>query len=356
MESDAASEKIKIGKRSFNKSLVKQKNGYRLVYTPYEKYTGLKCLTHSGSFGFVFSAKMGRRNVLIKQQSLHESAYCEAALRELCALVYLCSPNFNHESIISLIQTWEAEDCLYLVFPRLDCSLCEFADDKPISVDDRNAICTQIISALRHLHHCNIIHRDLRMENVVMMRDCSQVRLIDFGTSRLAISKKQTPGKYVSIFSARAPECENGSFSKASDIWSFGCLLAQMISGKPLFRCEDSVSRDYYRIEQLLQNLPGDPTPHEMILLQRTLLLDPQERIPTDDLYEIHSRYTNGEKSLSIKLPKISSRDIHNSVKYKPTEYKFRDLPAMHENIRKLIDSFSKRQFLRYTTLRGEEC
>ena len=331
-------------------SSVSYKHGHRKVITPTGQFVVERCLNASGSFGFLFVAKMGQRTVLIKQQVLDQSAYCEAALRELSVLVYLSEPNLRHANIINLLRVWHTENCLYLVLPTLECSLDKYTNEKPVPFQNRTIIYTQIISALRHLHHCDILHRDLRSENIVLMRDCSQVKLIDFGASRLSTSSKQTPGKYVSTFSSRAPECEGGMFSKASDIWSFGCLLSELISGKPLFDDEGSVFQDRYRVATRIQNLPGNPTPHERLILERTLTIDPLERIPTDDLYEIHFRYVRTEKPHGCTMPKISYRDVNESARYAPRPYKFRDLRAMHENIESLIRSFNQRKYLQYTT------
>ncbi|KNH06469.1 hypothetical protein XU18_2673 [Perkinsela sp. CCAP 1560/4] len=336
--------------KKWSVEFVAYRHGTRKVITPQGKYSIEQSIGDSGSFGFLFSSKLGQKKVLIKQQDLEECAYCEASLRELSVLVYLSDPLTRHPNIIHLINAWMVHDSLYLVIPLLDCSLHQYAKGAPVPERERTIICTQIISALRHLHSCGIIHRDLRMENIVMMRDCSSVRLIDFGSSRMAASARQTPGKFVSTFSSRAPECETGHFSKASDVWSFGCLLAQLISGDVLFEREDSVDR--LRGSELLQAFRGKATEHEMCLLSRILQWDPRCRISSDDLYEVQHRHIRACKPPGCELSRISYRERSPSSRFAQPPYKYRNLAEMRKNIKKLIGSLKSRTNFRYTTVK----
>ena len=93
---------------------------------------------------------------------------------------------------------------------------------------------------MKYIHSAEIIHRDLKPSNVLLNSDCL-AKVADFGLAR-SFGKDDTEGdvvftEYIATRWYRAPEIVLGSqkYTKAIDMWSVGCILAEMITGKATF-------------------------------------------------------------------------------------------------------------------------
>ena len=101
-----------------------------------------------------------------------------------------------------------------------------------------NPCLSQILHALAHLSRLKIIHCDLKPENILFTDSTHQhVKIIDFGASCTAFKHGFT---YVQSRFYRSPEVVLGlPYDSAIDMWSFGCILAELITGQPLFPAHD---------------------------------------------------------------------------------------------------------------------
>merc|ERR1712093_701416 len=96
--------------------------------------------------------------------------------------------------------------------------------------------------ALKFIHSGDLIHRDLKPKNLLLNSEC-RLKLCDFGLVRslVQIDSKEGPNVFLTDYVGtrwyRAPEIIMGSlkYSKSMDMWSCGCILAEMLNGKPLF-------------------------------------------------------------------------------------------------------------------------
>ena len=89
----------------------------------------------------------------------------------------------------------------------------------------------------------NVLHRDLKPSNLLLNANCD-LKVCDFGLARSAASQEDNSGfmtEYVATRWYRAPEImlTFKEYTKAIDVWSVGCILAEMLSGKPLFPGKD---------------------------------------------------------------------------------------------------------------------
>ncbi|OAA80450.1 Protein kinase-like domain protein [Akanthomyces lecanii RCEF 1005] len=122
----------------------------------------------------------------------------------------------------------------------------------------------QILCGLKYIHSANVLHRDLKPANLLVNADC-ELKIADFGLARgFSIDPEENAGymtEYVATRWYRAPEIMLGfqSYTKAIDVWSVGCILAELIGGRPFFK-----GRDY--VDQLNQILHILGTPNEETL------------------------------------------------------------------------------------------
>ena len=101
----------------------------------------------------------------------------------------------------------------------------------------------QTLRALKAMHSANVLHRDLKPSNLLLNANCD-LKVCDFGLARSAASSEDNSGfmtEYVATRWYRAPEImlTFKEYTKAIDVWSVGCILAEMLSGKPLFPGKD---------------------------------------------------------------------------------------------------------------------
>ncbi|XP_032079124.1 mitogen-activated protein kinase 15 isoform X3 [Thamnophis elegans] len=116
----------------------------------------------------------------------------------------------------------------------------------------------QLLKATKFIHSGNVIHRDQKPSNILLDRDCF-VKLCDFGLARSLGQIERDEGnpaltEYVATRWYRAPEILLASkcYTKGVDMWSIGCILGEMLLGKPLFPGTSTVNQ----IEQILRVIP----------------------------------------------------------------------------------------------------
>ncbi|PVF97016.1 CMGC/MAPK/ERK protein kinase [Serendipita vermifera] len=172
---------------------------------------------------------------------------------------------------------------------------------QPLSDAHFQSFMYQTLCGLKYIHSANVLHRDLKPGNILLNADC-ELKICDFGLARGYTPPGQNPGttsskaagsagfmtEYVATRWYRAPEImlSFANYSTSIDIWSVGCILAECLGGKPIFR-----GRDY--VDQLSQILNCLGTPKEDALRRvgspraqdyiRSLPIKP--RIPFQQLY-----------------------------------------------------------------------
>ncbi|ORY05440.1 Pkinase-domain-containing protein [Basidiobolus meristosporus CBS 931.73] len=233
-----------------------------------QKYAYIRELG-KGAYGLVRSAKclVTGEEVAVKKVSkiFEKKLLAKRALRELKLLRH-----FNgHENIISvydmeLLNPAEFQE-IYLVQELMEADLHQIIRSKQSLTNSHyQYFIYQICRGLKYIHSANVLHRDLKPGNLLVNRDC-ELKICDFGLARGFVdATKNDTGfmtEYVATRYYRAPEImlSNQSYTKAIDLWSVGCILAELLGGRPLFK-----GRDY--VDQLNQILGIVGTPEDSVL------------------------------------------------------------------------------------------
>jgi serine/threonine protein kinase len=183
---------------------------------------------------------------------------------------------------------------------------------RAINIEDAIAIARQIIDALEAAHEQGIIHRDLKPQNI-KVRDDGTVKVLDFGLAKTAdsgpgtLDSNNSPtltaratqmGMILGTAAYMSPEQARGrAVDKRTDVWAFGCVLFEMLSGRKAFdpstgsgspRAESRGDRDsvmdilaaVMKTEPDWSALPADLPPNIRTILTRCLVKDRKTRIP----------------------------------------------------------------------------
>ena len=156
----------------------------------------------------------------------------KTALREIRILKML-----KHTNIVHLIEVLYQLKKIYLVFEYVEYTVLEEIKRNPLGIDKINTkkIIYQLLLSVNYCHCLHIVHRDLKPENL-LLSSTGVLKLCDFGFARLLKTSQQLT-EYVSTRWYRAPELLVGgkNYGFPVDIWSIGCLLGELLTGKPLF-------------------------------------------------------------------------------------------------------------------------
>uniref|UniRef100_A0A8C4M571 Mitogen-activated protein kinase n=1 Tax=Equus asinus TaxID=9793 RepID=A0A8C4M571_EQUAS len=166
------------------------------------RYTQLQYIGE-GAYGMVSSAydHVRKTRVAIKKISPFEhQTYCQRTLREIQILL-----RFHHENVIGIrdilrAPTLEAMRDVYIVQDLMETDLYKLLKSQQLSNDHICYFLYQILRGLKYIHSANVLHRDLKPSNLLINTTC-----------------------------------DLKGYTKSIDIWSVGCILAEMLSNRPIF-------------------------------------------------------------------------------------------------------------------------
>ena len=210
----------------------------------------------SGTYGVVFKGinKANNEIIAIKKMKIDQEneGISSTTLREITILRELTHPN-----IVELKDVVCQNHKLYLLFEYLDYDLKKYIEDYPLDEDTIKAFLYQILDAVAYCHSKKIIHRDLKPQNILIDKT-GKLKIADFGLARAFSIPIRPYSKEVLTLWYRPPELLMGiaEYSTPVDIWSIGCIFAEMCLRRALFPGD-------YEIEQIYKifGLLGTPTP-----------------------------------------------------------------------------------------------
>ncbi|XP_037617148.1 mitogen-activated protein kinase 12b isoform X1 [Sebastes umbrosus] len=315
---------------------VRSRTGYyrqevnRTAWEVPERYRDLKQVG-TGAYGTVCSAWDRRMGTQVAIKKLHRpfasKLFAKRAYRELRLLKHM-----KHENVIGLLDVFTAEIALdrlrdfYLVMPYMGTDLGKLMKLERLSEDRVQFLIYQMLKGLKYIHSAGIIHRDLKPGNLAINPDC-ELKILDFGLARQADAEMTG---YVVTRWYRAPEVilnwmhytqtgklslhfvcaeKKGKETKADvcfslcvavDIWSAGCIMAEMLLGKPLFKGSD-------HLDQLreIMKITGTPAADFVVKLQSQdakNYLRSLSKVPKKDLHSLFSKASSNAVSVLEKM------------------------------------------------------
>ncbi|KXJ96849.1 kinase-like domain-containing protein [Microdochium bolleyi] len=231
----------------------------------------------------------------------------------------------EHPGIVRLYYTFQDENSLYYVL-----DICTGGEllgvlKKTGTFDEE---CTrffgaQILDAIEYMHSRGVIHRDLKPENV-LLDDQMHVKITDFGTARLLTDPRNPKppgdpssrgreqddnraGSFVGTAEYVSPELlTNKNACKASDLWAFGCIIYQLLAGRPPFKA-GSEYLTFQKIVSLEYDFPAGFPPAARDLVERCLVLEPARRLTIEHIknHEFFDGQLFGKALWKTKAPRL---------------------------------------------------
>ncbi|XP_030005677.1 mitogen-activated protein kinase 12-like isoform X1 [Sphaeramia orbicularis] len=304
----------------------------RTVWEVPERYRDLKQVG-TGAYGTVCSAWDRRSGAQVAIKKLHRpfqsKLFAKRAYRELRLLKHM-----KHENVIGLLDVFTAEIALdrfrdfYLVMPFMGTDLGKLMKIQRLSEDRVQFLVYQMLKGLKYIHSAGIIHRDLKPGNLAINPDCelkvlqlylqpSRVKLftriilfhcllfsfliqiLDFGLARQADAEMTG---YVVTRWYRAPEVILNwmHYTQTVDIWSAGCIMAEMLLGKPLFKGND-------HLDQLreIMKITGTPSADFVVKLQSQDAKNYLRSIPKVPKKDLRSIFNKADSNAVCVLEKM---------------------------------------------------
>lgn len=237
----------------------------------------------------------------IQKPEQEEKIYTEVAIQSSC----------NHRNIVKLLSHWsDAEKiCLVLEYcPNRTLShLLKLAPMKRIPEDASVEIIHQVIDALAYLHGHGIVHRDIKLGNILLKRRVA--KLADFG---LAINYHTTEQKQIcGTPNFLAPEVlRHRSHQPKSDLWATGCVLFCLMTGRTPFQYT-KMSETAKNILNLNYQMPNYLSAEAIGCIKHILTIDPERRwdhsqIQNSELFVKNQPFKDDSVSFIASIMKVS--------------------------------------------------
>mmetsp|Transcript_8366 Transcript_8366/g.26642 ORF Transcript_8366/g.26642 Transcript_8366/m.26642 type:complete len:442 (-) Transcript_8366:453-1778(-) len=161
-------------------------------------------------------------------------------LRELRILRHLNHENLMQVKNIFITSEKDAFDSIYMVSELMETDLSTvLKSGQPLSEDHFKLLLYQVLRGLKYLHSARVIHRDLKPRNLLVNSNCD-LKICDLGLARVKFASQEWLNpmtEYVCTRWYRAPEvlCSWTEYSSSIDVWSVGCIFAEMHTCKPVF-------------------------------------------------------------------------------------------------------------------------
>ena len=287
-----------------------------------------------GSFGEVFLTSKKGHSQLYATKKIPKAIVDSEKVKKYFKNEIIILQQLNHKNIMKLIEIKQTKDNYYLV-----CELCnggslnECLDKyrkinrKPFTEEVVQYLMRQIVDAIKYIHQNHIIHRDLKLDNILVNFDNeedkknmnlfgAQVKIIDFGFAIHLDPKKKklafsTLGSPINmdpgiLKKLNHQDNEDTGYDEKVDIWSLGTLCYEMLIGKATFEA-DSINELVKKVENGEYTLPSTLSKEVVSFLNAMLQYDPKIRLSAEELSRHHFLTKNIKEFTKIDISKVQN-------------------------------------------------
>jgi len=203
-----------------------------------------------GAYGIVWRAQSKQTKEVVALKKIFDAFQNATDAQRTFREIHLLREMSSHEHIIRLHSVLKADNDrdIYLIFEYMETDLHAAIRANILQEIHKQYILWQSLKALKYMHSAELLHRDMKPSNLLLNSDCL-MKVADFGLARSLRASPATGAMldstdppqpltdYVATRWYRAPEILLGSsrYTFGVDMWSVGCILGEMILGKPVF-------------------------------------------------------------------------------------------------------------------------
>jgi serine/threonine protein kinase len=267
----------------------------------------IKEIIGRGGMGVVYLAHDTKldRSVAVKSMpaELQASSTAQARFKREAKLL----ASLDHPNIAVIHEIVEEKKSSYLILEYIPGqTLAEQIANKPLNLEEALSIGQQVAEAVSAAHDKGVIHRDLKPGNIKITPD-GRVKVLDFGLAKVSSTEAESvetavtqPGRVMGTPAYMSPEQARGKpTDKRSDIWSFGCIMYQMLSGQLPFEGETATEI----LARVIEREPDwEVLPQEIPMNIRTLLRRCLEKKPQRRLQHIGDAVIEINETLNIPV------------------------------------------------------
>ncbi|KAL4125043.1 hypothetical protein PRIC2_008633 [Phytophthora ramorum] len=190
----------------------------------------------------------------------------------------------RHPNIIRLYQTFQDDSNLYFLLELLDggellSHLLHEGRQLGLDEDLARFYLADVVNAVEFMHANKVLHRDLKPENMVVCKDTGHLKLIDFGTAKNFADTTLNGPNFVGTPEYMPPETiDNREPTYASDMWAFGCIVYQLLTGETPFS-GGSAYLSFLRVQDGNYYVPDYLSDEAKDLISKLLQKDPMARL-----------------------------------------------------------------------------
>ncbi|KAJ4306651.1 serine/threonine protein kinase [Collariella sp. IMI 366227] len=295
---------VKKGVRDFSFGRVLGEGSYSTVYLATDRQTLRE-----------YAVKVLEKKHIIKEKKIKYVNIEKNTLNRLT----------DHPGIVRLYYTFQDENSLYYVL-----DLCNGGEllgvlkkTGTFDVECTRFYGAQILDSMAYMHSRGVIHRDLKPENV-LLDDQMHIKITDFGTAKLLpdprdprppeggagpadMQDERKAASFVGTAEYVSPELlTDKSAGKPSDLWAFGCIIYQLLAGRPPFKAPTEYLT-FQKIVGLEYEFPHGFPPAARDLVERCLVLDPARRLTVEHIknHEFFDGQQFGKELWRMKAPRL---------------------------------------------------
>ncbi|KAG5383160.1 hypothetical protein IGI04_034630, partial [Brassica rapa subsp. trilocularis] len=327
-----------------------------------------------GTYSNVYRARDLQTNQIVALKKVRFANMDPESVRFMAREIIILR-RLNHPNVMQLegIIISKASGSMYLVFEYMDHDLTGLASTPGIKFSQSQIKCyvKQLLLGLEHCHSCGVLHRDIKGSNLLLDRD-NNLKIADFGLSTFRQQKQPLTSRVVTLW-YRPPELLLGStdYGVTVDLWSTGCILAELFTGKPLlpgrteveqmhkiFKLCGSPSEEYWRRSRLRHAAIFKPQhqykrcladtckdlipPSALALLEVLLAVEPESRGTTSSALQSEFFTTMPYPSEPSSLPRYNQPRKEFDIKLREEEARRRKGASNKQNEAKRFSRESK--------------
>ncbi|KAJ6663877.1 hypothetical protein lerEdw1_009958 [Lerista edwardsae] len=305
-----------------------------------------------GTFGEVVKSWKRSKGEMVAIKILKNDSYRSRIIKNELKLLQTMSEVDSEETHIVQFHEFFHDDLkFYLVFELLEQNLFDFQKEhnfSPLPVRHIRTVTTQVLRALAKLKELSIIHADLKPENIMLVdqvRYPFRVKVIDFGSASIFNEVRYVKEPYIQSRFYRAPEILLGlPFCEKVDVWSLGCVMAELHLGWPLY----PGNNEYDQIRYICET-QGMPRPTLLNAARKAHFFFKrgqhpevgsawQLKSPAEYLADTKVKSVERRKYVLKSLDQMEAVNIHKMI-YPDTEAlaEYFDLRSMVELIKRML-------------------